>query len=149
MIIRIMRHGDAPTIDGIRQLSANGYAEVERMGAWLSRQEPIDQIIASPLLRAEQTYQTVAACLEYNYTFSEEALLKPEADPRIASSYFESLDVGSLLLISHMPLVSNLLNEWLPNDHRYFPTAAIAEIQLTLGKAVLKGFVSPESEQIG
>lgn len=149
MIIRIMRHGDAPTIDGERQLSTRGYAEVEAMGAWLARQEePIEQILVSPLLRAQQTYQTLAPYLDYEYSLLSEGLLKPEADPSIASSYFESLDAGSVLLISHMPLVSNLLMRWLPEEMRYFPTAAIAEVQLVSGKATLKGFVSPVSDQL-
>lgn len=146
MIIRIMRHGDAPTIDGERQLSARGYAEVEAMGVWLAKQEPIEQILVSPLLRAQQTYQTLAPYLNYEYTLLNETLLKPEADPSIASSYFESLEVKSVLLISHMPLVSNLLNQWLPNDHRYFPTAAIADIQKLSGKTALKAFIKPSDE---
>ncbi len=143
MIIRIMRHGDAPTIDGVRQLSSKGIEESKLMGQWLSQQEPIDTVLVSPLLRAQQTAGCVYPFLQNEFQSSEEPLLKPEASARLAIEYFQALEAESVLLISHMPLVVNLLEAWIPHAGRYFPTASMAELSFKAAKPLLQNFITP------
>ncbi len=143
MIIRIMRHGDAPTINGERQLSHQGIKEVRLIGQWLSEQPEINMLLISPILRAQQTSQQLEPFLSNHYRRGNEELLRPEANAEIACQYFESLSVKSLLLISHMPLVTNLLDSWLPGQGKYFPTASIAELEIISGKAKLLSFMQP------
>lgn len=143
MIIRIMRHGDAPLIDGVRQLSTRGIEEAGKMGQWLSEQSQPDMVLVSPLLRAQQTSEQVEPFLAQDYKRADEDLLKPETDATIARHYFESLDSTNLLLVSHMPFVVNLLEAWLPQQARFFSTASIAELELIDGGVRLNRFVSP------
>ncbi|WP_251359607.1 phosphohistidine phosphatase SixA [Kangiella sp. TOML190] len=143
MIVRIMRHGDAPTIEGMRQLSAKGIAEARTMGQWLSEQSLTDTILISPLLRAQQTATEVMAYFKHDFKKADESLLKPEADASLTIEYFQALEAESLLLISHMPLVVNLLEAWLPGAGRYFPTAAIAELEINDDSVELAQFITP------
>lgn len=139
-----MRHGDAPLIDGERQLSENGKKEVRAMAKWLAGQSEPDIVLVSPILRAQQTAQQLEPFLTHHYRRADEELLKPEADAQIATAYFEALSANNLLLISHMPLVVNLLEAWLPGQGRYFPTATIAELEIKGSEAKLKQFISPD-----
>lgn len=143
MIIRIMRHGDAPMINGERQLSSHGVEEVKQMGHWLQSQEKPELVLVSPILRAQQTFNSLKSFLIDEYQVKDENLLRPETDATIACHYFESLEADSLLLISHMPFVTNLLEAWLPGRGKYFPTAAIAELEIANSKAKLLKFVQP------
>lgn len=143
MIIRIMRHGDAPFINGERQLSELGFKEAERMGQWLQSQSSFDAMLVSPLLRAQQTAEQVDEVVSGNYQILPENLLKPESHPKIATSYFEALDFDSILLVSHMPLVVNLLETWVSGSGRYFPTAAVATLEITLESTKLLDFTTP------
>ncbi len=139
-----MRHGDAPFIDGQRQLSDTGIAEVRSMAQYLSSQQPFQAMLVSPLLRAQQTANAVEDVIKSEHIRLDESLLKPESDPRLATSYFEVLEYSSILLVSHMPLVVNLLEAWLPGQGRYFPTAAVAELELSDQGVNLLSFTSPE-----
>ena len=144
MIVRIMRHGDAPFINGERQLSELGRAEARLMARWLKDQSSSDLVLVSPLLRAQQTADEVFSVIPQEFPKLEESLLKPESDPKLSCEYFEALGQKSVLLISHMPLVVNLMETWLPSQGRYFPTASIAEIELFQNKPnTLRQFITP------
>ncbi len=138
-----MRHGDAPLISGQRQLSDTGIAEAGAMAQWLSSRQSFQAMLVSPLLRAQQTANEIESVTKSQYIRLDENLLKPESDPRIATSYFEALEYSSILLVSHMPLVVNLLEAWLPGQGRYFPTAAVAELEISERGVKLLSFTSP------
>ena len=64
----IMRHGDAEpsaVSDKGRPLSARGRSEVQRIGRALAAHLSIDKIVASPLVRAQETASLVAACFSH------------------------------------------------------------------------------------
>ncbi len=144
MLVRIMRHGDAPFINGERQLSELGRAEARLMGRWLKEQAKFDGVWVSPLLRAQQTADEVLSCFKSEIPRFDEAFLKPESDAKLSCELFESLGYESILLISHMPLVVNLMDRWLPSKGRYFPTAGVAELEVTkLGSNNLIQFITP------
>jgi phosphohistidine phosphatase len=142
-----MRHGDAPYINGERQISEQGHDDVRSMASWLGQELKqykikLDAILASPILRAQQTADTVEDCLserlDYSWTRQTEPLLKSEADPSITIPFIEEVTSGNLLLISHMPLVSHLWAGWLNGASQYFPTSAIGCITINDDKKAEK-----------
>lgn len=147
-----MRHGDAPYIDGERQLSESGKQDVAQMSQRLAeifKQQGIELelMLASPYLRAQQTADIVEQELMNAkvrpFLREQEPLLRSESDPAMTASYVESLPQSTILLVSHMPLVANLLASWLPHQGRYFPTSAIAELEFVNGKPALTNFFQP------
>lgn len=152
MKVWIMRHGDAPYIDGERQLSELGKQDVAQMGqrlaAILKEQElELEVMLASPYLRAQQTAdiveQQLMSAKVSPFLTEQEPLLRSESDPEMTASYIEALPQSSILLVSHMPLVANLLATWLPQQGRYFPTSAIAELEFVGDKPTFRNFYEP------
>ncbi len=152
MKVWIMRHGDAPYIDGERQLSELGKQDVaqmsQRLAEILKEQElELEVMLASPYLRAQQTAdiveQQLMAAKVRPFLTEQEPLLRSESDPEMTASYIEALPQSTILLVSHMPLVANLLASWLPGQGRYFPTSAIAELEFIEGKPSLINFYEP------
>lgn len=146
MKLFIMRHGDAvaPQWDGAdlhladaaRQLSATGQDEVERSIRQLINDygQAIDLAIASPLIRAQQTLDIAAAklAIEQRETSAD---ITPNSDPQaFASALLARLQIEpaqSVLVVSHMPFVSNLVG-YLDSkvDAPLFPTAGIAVLDI-------------------
>ena len=149
-----MRHGDAPYISGERQLSESGHKQVKRMAVLFEQQltklsVKLDLVLTSPLLRAQQTADTLEASLSdklgYQWKRQNEALLKPESESSITIPYIEEVTEGNVILISHMPLVSSLWSAWLHGESQYFPTASIGCITLDRDKNARKvSFQSPD-----
>lgn len=152
MKVWIMRHGDAPYIDGERQLSELGKQDVAQMAQRLAERFKeqnleLEIMLASPYLRAQQTADIVEQELMdakvRPFLTEQEPLLRSESDPAMTASYVEALPQSTILLVSHMPLVANLLATWLPQQGRYFPTSAIAELEFAGGKPKLTNFFEP------
>lgn len=152
MKVWIMRHGDAPYIDGERQLSEIGKQEVAQMARKLAailqdNDLELEVMLASPYLRAQQTAdiveQELMAAKVRPFLREQEPLLRSESDPLMTASYIEALPQSTVLLVSHMPLVANLVASWVPSQGRFFPTAAIAEIDLIDAKPMLSNFYQP------
>ncbi|MBD3652803.1 phosphohistidine phosphatase SixA [Kangiella sp.] len=153
MKVWIMRHGDAPYIDGERQLSELGKQDVVKMAQRLAERLKeqnleLEIMLASPYLRAQQTADIVEhELMEAKvrpFLREQEPLLRSESDPAMTASYVEALPQSTILLVSHMPLVANLLATWLPQQGRYFPTSAIAELEFVAGKPKLTNFFEPQ-----
>ena len=139
--IWIMRHGDAPYINGERQISEHGHEQITQMALWFEKQLSnkgltLDTLLVSPVLRAQQTADTFEKILlkqtgqEAQWLRQTESLLSPESNPEITVPFVEETTSGTTLLISHMPLVSNLWAAWLAGESNYFPTASIGGIEL-------------------
>lgn len=149
-----MRHGDAPFIDGERALSPLGDKQTQAMAKWLqsechSSNQPLARILVSPLLRAQQTAdwleERFKALSKEPFEREIEPLLLPETDASLTAEYLKSLNLESLLVISHMPLVSNLLAYFEPKASRYFAASSIATLHLNDALEVTKvDFLSPE-----
>lgn len=153
--IWIMRHGDAPYINGERQISEQGHDDICKMAQWLSQELTssaikLDTLLVSPILRAQQTADTIestlSGLLDYKWKRQTEPLLKSESDPSITIPFIEEATSGNLLLVSHMPLVSHLWAGWLNGASQYFPTAAIGAIGINDAKQAQKlTFQSPDT----
>lgn len=138
MRIYIMRHGQAEVIagkDSLRPLTDAGMYESSQVAHWLKSQlpAPLDWILVSPYKRALQTlsaFNAVFPCK--NHQQLDE--LVPEGNAQAVCDYLVALindeKLDSLLLISHLPLVSFIVEILSPaNIAPIFHTAEIACIE--------------------
>jgi phosphohistidine phosphatase len=151
MKLWVLRHGEAEPHgskphDSERALTAHGREEVLRSAALLIGQ-PLTAIYASPYLRAQETAQLVRDALGFEPEIRTVEWLTPETDPDKVAEQLVS--VSNVLLVSHNPLVGNLLS-YLQHGAGYLPekvgTAGLAEIngdELLIGSMELKGIRHP------
>ncbi|MVV48732.1 phosphohistidine phosphatase SixA [Pseudomonas sp. PB120] len=150
MKLWVLRHGEAEPYgsrtDSERALTPTGCEEVLRSAAHLMG-EPITAIYASPYLRAQQTAQLVREALGFQPDIRTVEWLKPDYSPQVVSEQLVSVDRA--LLVSHNPLVGNLLG-YLQHGHVQDPekvgTAGLAELEGDLplaGGMKLKGIKHP------
>lgn len=132
MKVWILRHGEAQAharTDAERNLTEHGRAEVLRSAAHLIGQ-PLGAIIASPYVRAQQTAQLVRDVLGFEREILTVPWLTPDEDVR---QVLEKLDTDDdVLLVSHQPLVGNLIS-FLQHGHQRQPqpmyTASLAQLE--------------------
>ncbi|WP_018692557.1 phosphohistidine phosphatase SixA [Algicola sagamiensis] len=152
----IMRHGQAEPLqrdDAQRQLTQQGIHEVTQMGQWLSKRvEHIDMLLHSPYVRAVQTAtQVMLPFLSPNFQQESEDLI-PSGNPETVCDYVDALieikQPKTILIVSHMPLVSYLLERFTRNTSTdIFDTAGIAQIDYDAEEmcGTLKEMSSPHS----
>ena len=107
-----MRHGDAEpsaVSDEVRPLSARGRSEVQEVGRALVAHLGLDKIVASPLVRAQETASLVAACYSHEIQRDTCVSLSPNGIPDQVIAEFDE-GVGSVLLVTHMPLIADLVS---------------------------------------
>ncbi|AWA40871.1 MULTISPECIES: phosphohistidine phosphatase SixA [Pseudomonas] len=150
MKLWVLRHGEAEPYgsrpDSERELTAHGRQEVLSSAARLIGQ-PLTAIYASPYLRAQQTAQLVREALGFEPEIRTVEWLTPEVDPdRVAE---QLVSVSNVLLVSHNPLVGNLLS-YLQHGAGYPPekvsTAGLAELEhseLLIGSMTLNSLKHP------
>ncbi|WP_236194805.1 phosphohistidine phosphatase SixA [Pseudomonas glycinae] len=150
MKLWVLRHGEAEPYgsrpDSERELTAHGRQEVLSSAAGLIGQ-PLTAIYASPYLRAQQTAQLVREALGFEPEIRTVEWLTPEVDPdRVAE---QLVSVSNVLLVSHNPLVGNLLS-YLQHGAGYPPekvsTAGLAELEhseLLIGSMTLNSLKHP------
>ena len=133
MKLWVLRHGEAEPYgsrpDSERALTEHGRKEVLHAAAELMGQ-PITAIYASPYLRAQQTAQLVRDALGFQPDIRTVEWLTPGFSPQAVSEQLVSVDYA--LLVSHNPLVGNLLG-YLQHGHVQQPeavkTAGLAELE--------------------
>ncbi|UWF47813.1 phosphohistidine phosphatase SixA [Pseudomonas sp. N3-W] len=133
MKLWVLRHGEAEPYgsrpDSERALTAHGREEALRSAAELIGQ-PISAIYASPYLRAQQTAQLVREALGFEPEIRTVEWLTPDNRPQAVAEQLVSVDYA--LLVSHNPLVGNLLG-YLQHGHVQEPeavkTAGLAELE--------------------
>src|SRR3954452_9320477 len=113
MRIYLVRHGDAVPeedagSDRDRWLSPRGREATRILGRLLreSRVEP-DAIVCSPLPRAVQTAELVAASIDYIGQIQSWRCLEPSAQPRVAATQLAALG-PSVVVVGHEPSISAL-----------------------------------------
>jgi phosphohistidine phosphatase SixA len=111
--IYLVRHGDAVSEDDAgsdrdRWLSPRGREAARILGRLLREQAvAIDAIVASPLPRAVQTAELIAAALDYLEPIATWRCLEPSAHPRVAAGELGALG-GTTLVVGHEPAISSL-----------------------------------------
>nr|WP_136252094.1 phosphohistidine phosphatase SixA [Ningiella ruwaisensis] len=126
MILIIMRHGEAVPYqadDKSRALTRFGAKQASNAGKrlaqfFIEKQMPasIDHVLVSPYLRTQQTFDEVAAHVNFKNRTDTNAIT-PVADERSVQDLIDGFALGDaqgkgapeqLMLVSHMPLVSLL-----------------------------------------
>ncbi|PYB73586.1 phosphohistidine phosphatase SixA [Pseudomonas soli] len=134
MKLWVLRHGEAEpwaNSDAERRLTAHGREQVLRSAAHLLGQ-PLQAIIASPYVRAQQTAALVHGALGFSEPVCTVPWLTPESDVQQVIGEIERLGLEHVLLVSHQPLVGNLVGQ-LEHGHGQQPaplsTASLAELE--------------------
>jgi phosphohistidine phosphatase len=151
MKIWVLRHGEAVPHgsrphDSERELTEHGRKEVLSSAAQLIGQ-PLTAIYASPYLRAQQTAQLVRETLGFEPEIRIVEWLTPDTNPDKVAE--QMVSVSDVLLVSHNPLVGNLLS-YLQHGAGHPPekvsTAGLAELkgdQLLVGSMKLDSIKHP------
>ena len=109
--ITLIRHaeaGDDAPSDDTRALTVRGRADARRVGRALAKRGVrFSSIISSPLVRAVQTAEIVAAAVGYRGRILCTPLLVPEGDARAVLALLGSIgDAGRVALVAHEPILS-------------------------------------------
>jgi phosphohistidine phosphatase len=130
----VLRHGEAQpraNTDAERKLTAHGREQVLHSAARLLGQ-PLQAIVASPYIRAQQTAALVHAALGLAEPVYTVPWLTPESDPQQVCTELGHLGLSHVLLVSHQPLVGSLVC-LLAHGHSQHPaplsTASLAELE--------------------
>jgi len=138
MILYLMRHGIAADprgggrdADARRPLTPEGRTRTARIAEALNGLgcRPT-RIWSSPLLRAMETAQLVAAAVDAK--IEEADFLAPDGDPQDALRALLSAPTPASLMVGHMPDIAMLAAYFLPGLQPYgllFKKAAVAEIE--------------------
>ncbi|MDR7121482.1 phosphohistidine phosphatase SixA [Rheinheimera soli] len=148
----IMRHGEAEPqylSDSERQLTAAGQAEVSEMAEWLHHHySAFDRIFSSPYRRTVQT----AAVLVQKGLLSQAVELNtdlvPEGNAQLVVDFLDMLYAenpqAKILLVSHMPLVSFLVEAFTRSGQTpIFDTAGMACIDYHQHRGMLLEYACP------
>lgn len=132
MQLYIMRHGEAEAPqsgmrDRDRALTERGAARVKEAATTL-QEDLTELIIASPYVRTQQTATIVATTLGFR-DFDTSETLCSEAPLEGIIKLLNGLEVNAVLLVSHMPLVS-LLVEYTCGERVGFMPADVAQVDL-------------------
>jgi phosphohistidine phosphatase len=109
-LIRHAEAGDDAPRDESRSLTVRGRADARRLGRVLARRGVrFSLIVTSPLVRAVQTAEIVAAATDYRGRMPAMDLLAPEAPARDVAAFLgEVADERSVALVAHEPILSAL-----------------------------------------
>ncbi|MCC5852344.1 MAG: phosphohistidine phosphatase SixA [Alkalimonas sp.] len=138
----IMRHGEAEALqstDAMRQLTAKGRSEVTQMASWLQQHYPaFDRVLCSPYTRARQTAELMVMKQPASCQLGLLSDLVPDGDPLQVQLYLDALwstaPEQRILLVSHMPLVSFLVQGFShAGQCPVFSTAGMACLQYQPG----------------
>ena len=156
MYIFIMRHGDAVTAvhnDSDRMLSEKGKQQSVQSAKWLKkfisdRAIKIDISLVSPYVRARQTFANMKHDIDLDNSLTANSFdtkeIIPTGDITVAHFNLDALlreqeNIQSVLLVSHLPFVSYMLDKLCNTQHSLiFPTGAIACIDYNISQSVGK-----------
>ncbi|MDH0649032.1 phosphohistidine phosphatase SixA [Pseudomonas sp. GD03858] len=151
MKLWVLRHGEAESranTDAERRLTAHGREQVLHSAARLLGQ-PLQAIIASPYVRAQQTAALVHGALGFAEPVRTVPWLTPDSDVQQVIAQIERLGLEHVLLVSHQPLVGALVG-MLEHGHLQqavpMSTASLAELEgdwPLAGLMTLRGLYAP------
>lgn len=148
MKIFVMRHGEAEVMaktDKARQLTAHGKKQAYAQGIWLenhlkSTALSLNRILVSPYQRALETFEQVNSAFDDSLQEYAEIWegITPYGSAELVVDYLsllESEGVETVLLISHLPLVGEIVAELYGkrNPISFYPST-IAQIDWKEGK---------------
>lgn len=117
MQVFVLRHGQAEpqlTTDEARNLTEKGRVDVAAsVKNSLSELLKVQEIWASPLVRAQQTAEIVRDILAQNgvsFQIKTTSLITPESDPLRFFDELQVANTNSVLLASHQPFVGDFID---------------------------------------
>lgn len=115
MKLYVLRHGQAEAhakSDFERRLTDKGCADLASMATRFKGDlQTLDEIWVSPLVRAQQSARVVLAELSMGSASVTTEALVPDADLNCLYRDLNRSELASLLLVSHQPLVGDLVND--------------------------------------
>jgi phosphohistidine phosphatase len=138
MQIFVLRHGQAEpqvTTDNARNLTEKGRADIaQNINHSLSELKDIQEIWASPLIRAQQTAEIVRDILalkNIQVSIKTTDLITPESNPAGLFNSLQSAAVNSVLLASHQPFVGDFIDLFCGGVRGFHPmnTSSMALIE--------------------
>ncbi len=156
MLLHILRHAEAEALspsglDADRALTDAGTKRMKAVARAIARMEPeLDAVFVSPLLRARQTAEPVAAACHFREELQVTESLLPGADPKDLLDELAATEWKSVLVVGHEPNMGRLFGRLVSGRRDVevpMKKAALAifEIQPHLGadRAELKAYLSP------
>jgi phosphohistidine phosphatase len=147
------RHGeavdpDASGTDFERVLSSLGRRQVGDMAQWLlSREAPPDLILHSPLVRARQTAETIAAQVPGGGNVLLEPALSPGFSTQNLLTRLQSYGVSRVVCIGHQPDIGRCLGELLGGGRALISPGTMSGIefhgQAAVGAGSLRWMADP------
>lgn len=138
MRVTLIRHGaaneEAPS-DEERALTRSGRAAVRRVGRALDRRKVrFDAIVSSPLVRAVQTAEIVAAAIGHRRDLLVDRALQPTAPARGVVDLIERLaHAPRVALVAHEPVLSSVASTLLGRRFRPLGKAEAVRVRLDAG----------------
>jgi len=154
MKLLVMRHGAASfgaVNDAMRPLTKTGRNETLAMAeACNDSLSEVTTICCSPLTRARQTAALVKPFTDKDAHLIIDHSLTPESSPESVADFLQTMDDSSVLLVTHMPLVSELV-AWLTDRFPgpSFTTSGLACLDLVAasrGSGDLQWHHNPQSQ---
>lgn len=136
MKLLILRHGKAQATaerDADRQLTEQGQVQVRaQASAHRHLFADVQRVFVSPYLRAQQTFQVLDQALAGQSLPAPETVdwLTPEADVAAVCEQLQAVADQSVLLVSHQPLVSELVAYLSGDGLLSMGTASLAHLEL-------------------
>ena len=131
MLVYLLRHAiaeESAATDAGRDLTAEGLAQASSITEKFRQYSPMmDKVLCSPYNRAQQTGIAVMTLFPDLAMTTDEGV-KPSGDVYGVLDAIESYDVQHLLIVSHNPLLSNLLSVMVDGTmetHRYVNNATL------------------------
>ena len=150
MDLFFLRHGEAETraaSDAERRLTPRGEGDV--LGVIESRRAElagVELIVTSPYRRALQTAKIAAQALGFEQELLVTEHLEPGAEPQALFAFIDALDAKSILLVTHQPLVGNVLS--LLSGDNVWLGAGTANLVALQTQAPVPGFADVHWAQI-
>lgn len=136
MLVYLLRHAiaeDSAATDAVRDLTAEGLAQAASITEKFRQYSPLmDKVLCSPYVRAQQTANAVMTLFP-DLSLTTDDSIKPGGDVYNVLDAIESYDVQNLLLVSHNPLLSNLLSVMVDGtmeSHRYVANATLYCVEM-------------------
>lgn len=132
MNIYLLRHGEAEPRDyddAGRQLTHRGKADIQNVAhQFAERGIKLDRCFYSPYVRTTQTAAVFLAQLQIAVKPEPLHVLTPEHRAREVIAILESLQDQNVLLVSHNPLVSEVLATLTDSDIAHMHVVATSEL---------------------
>lgn len=143
MRVTLIRHaeaGDDAPRDEARALTERGRADARRVGRALARDKVrFSLMVSSPLVRAVQTAEIVAAEVGYRGRLLASDILVPEAPvDRVVAFLRSNADEKSVALVAHEPILSALAAALL-HARRHAPLRKAEALRIRLSEGGAAG----------